>query len=548
MPAQGLDKSALFGHLDEHRGRHHAQARVFPAAQRLGAHRAAVGEAVDGLVVQAQFAALPGAAQFFFQLHPALHRLVHGLGIKAVAALAGDLGLVHGDVGVLEQLHGAGRIEGEQRDAHRGAQEHLPPLQHQRPLHFFDQLLGQTARAGADVFGQEQHDEFVATEAGDLGALPAQSFDRHADAHRQLAQHFVAGLVAQGVVDALEVVQVHEQQGQFAAAGLQGHQAVVERFAESQSVGQAGQRIGVGHAADVAVVPRHGFGHAPEATHQVAQFVLALRAQFDLAVAALFHAPGRVGQFADGLHDTLLQQPHRQYRDAELRGQQRHYPCQVFAIGLAQAGFQRAQHLDLSAQGVVARKADAHAADAFAADADRAGDVEQLVVPLAVRALGLQRLEGHRVGHRLAEGRDVAGAVVQHLAFGVVDDHVHHVGLAQRGARQFTQLGQVQVVHRVGGGVGQLARQRVAAHQQALAGQFAHGVGAQFAGVGIAALGVQPKRSEQRGDHQHHQGQQPGQFTAQAQPERQPHSRASRTRRAPRWSSSSERRVSASAS
>ena len=65
---------------------------------------------------------------------------------------------------------------------------------------------------------------------------------------------------------------------------------------------------------------------------------------------------------------------------------------------------------------------------------------------------------------------------------------------------------------------------------------------------GIAALGVQPECAEQPGDHQHHPDQQPGQFTAQAEPERQPHSRASRTRRAPRWSSSSERRVSGSAS
>src|SRR3546814_20041463 len=59
-------------------------------------------------------------------------------------------------------------------------------------------------------------------------------------------------LVAEGIVDALEVVDVREQQRHLPRRAAHQHQLLVEVFAESQSVRQPGQRVGVGHAVDVA--------------------------------------------------------------------------------------------------------------------------------------------------------------------------------------------------------------------------------------------------------------------------------------------------------
>src|SRR5690606_26064575 len=96
--ADDVDQATLLGDVDEHRGGDAALLRVLPAQQRLGPDQAAVAEPVDRLVREAQLAALPGPAQVLLDAHAALHGLVHGAAVEAVAALAGVLGLVHRDV------------------------------------------------------------------------------------------------------------------------------------------------------------------------------------------------------------------------------------------------------------------------------------------------------------------------------------------------------------------------------------------------------------------------------------------------------------------
>ena len=66
-----------------------------------------------------------------------------------------------------------------------------------------------------------------------------------------------------------------------------------------------------------------------------------------------------------------------------------------------------------------------------------AGDVDDAGRELCVcSARAAIDLEGERVVHRLAVGRDVAGAVVHDAALRVEHEHVADVGLAQRGARE----------------------------------------------------------------------------------------------------------------
>ena len=62
----------------------------------------------------------------------------------------------------------------------------------------------------------DQDHELVAAEARQHRVVAAQALHRLADAIGELQQHFVAGIVAEGVVDALEIVDVGEQQRQLA--------------------------------------------------------------------------------------------------------------------------------------------------------------------------------------------------------------------------------------------------------------------------------------------------------------------------------------------
>ncbi|KAG1257136.1 hypothetical protein G6F66_014733 [Rhizopus arrhizus] len=105
---------------------------MLPAQQNLDTDHAAVAHAEDRLVGQAQFAALPGPAQFLLHVPAALDRMVHRPAVVAVAVLAGHLRLVHGDVTVLQQRGRIRRIVREQGHADGRAKEQLPALHHQR--------------------------------------------------------------------------------------------------------------------------------------------------------------------------------------------------------------------------------------------------------------------------------------------------------------------------------------------------------------------------------------------------------------------------------
>ncbi|MCY1461070.1 hypothetical protein D9M71_786900 [compost metagenome] len=77
---------------------------MLPAQQGLGADRLA-GLGVElGLVVQAELALFQGLAQVLQQLQLLAGIAVHRHVEEAVAVLAGALGVVHGGVGIAQQL------------------------------------------------------------------------------------------------------------------------------------------------------------------------------------------------------------------------------------------------------------------------------------------------------------------------------------------------------------------------------------------------------------------------------------------------------------
>ena len=233
----------MLGQRDELVRRQPAVHGVRPAQQHLGArHR--IGAQVDlGLVVQHELLALERRAQVAGQ-GQALHAVAVELGDVALDPGAPLLGLVHGDVGALHEHVDVLAVLGEGRDADAGAelQAHAGDVE----------VLGDGAPdggrdgdAGGRRLDRAQEDrELVAAEARDGVVLAQQAREALAD----LAQHLVAVVVAEGVVDLLEAIEV-EQHHRDAGPGAPGaRDRVLGARAEEDAVGQTGQRVVQGEA------------------------------------------------------------------------------------------------------------------------------------------------------------------------------------------------------------------------------------------------------------------------------------------------------------
>ena len=123
-------------------------------------------------------------------------------------AAAAVLGVVHRDVGVLDQLLDVLSVARVERDADAGRDRHVASVE----VHGFRQRMpdllgdpGQLLRR-ADAF--DDHRELVAAQPRDRIHLAQESLE----ALRHDLEHPVAGGVSEGIVDLLEAVEVEEHQ------------------------------------------------------------------------------------------------------------------------------------------------------------------------------------------------------------------------------------------------------------------------------------------------------------------------------------------------
>ncbi|AFD26371.1 hypothetical protein DGo_CA2444 [Deinococcus gobiensis I-0] len=248
------------GHRDELVRLDQAVAGVLPAHQGLDPrHLARPAERHDRLEHHRQLAALGRARQVVLQVLqerlPGTHPGFEDAHAAAPAALAG----VHRHVGLVEevsQLAPGGPGVG---DADAQAHLHGPPAQREGPQQLGHQRFGQLPRLRGR-HPAEQHHELVAAQAAQRRAgrqAPAQ-------ASGELLQQQVAAPVPETVVDALEVVEVHHQQGQQrqAVLGLVRPGTSVCRppgapfgkpLLELGAVGQTGEGVVHGRVAQVVV-------------------------------------------------------------------------------------------------------------------------------------------------------------------------------------------------------------------------------------------------------------------------------------------------------
>ena len=131
------------------------------------------------------------------------------------------------------------------RHATAHADGHLAPIDQQRPLEASDQALGAPLDLGSVARVWEHQRELVAAEPGDETVVAGDQAQPLAD----LGEHAIAEVVAERVVDGLEVVEIEEQHGNVRSGGSRGASRVehlVQALEQLAAVRQVGERVVIG--------------------------------------------------------------------------------------------------------------------------------------------------------------------------------------------------------------------------------------------------------------------------------------------------------------
>ena len=183
-----------------------------------------------------------------FAVYPvSLVRLVlHVMGKEAEGVAAVLLCLVHRIVGVLEQGFRGGPIHRIDSDADARPRLQGVPRDHQRLPNRGQNCIGDRDNVFGGIQVAEQHDELVAAHAADRIGLPQCALDALCRGHQQL----VARRVTKRVVDQLEMIEIHEQDGKHRHIPSIGRQHLAQPIQCQGAIGQAGQRVARGLAVD----------------------------------------------------------------------------------------------------------------------------------------------------------------------------------------------------------------------------------------------------------------------------------------------------------
>ena len=210
-----------------------------PAQQRLHPGDEPVGAAHDGLVGDLELVLGERRAQVPLQAVAVvgLECLAQVDDLVAGAALA--LGLVHRQVGLDHQLVGDVLTRAGERHADAGRDRELGAGQHERCGERIVDAAGEDLDVGRAVQVLAQEHELVPGHPGQGVARPDQTREPVRDGEQQL----VADLMAVGVVDLLEPVEVGEQDRGVGVRALGALGGVLESLLQQQPVRQPGQRV-----------------------------------------------------------------------------------------------------------------------------------------------------------------------------------------------------------------------------------------------------------------------------------------------------------------
>ncbi len=226
---------------------------MLPTHQRLDALQAFVAGADEGLVGDREFAVRDRPAQVVLdglaEMEFLLHRLVEEG--EAVATLV--LGPVEREIGCLEERRRAFAVAWAHRDAERKRRVDLRRAEIEWRDHRVDDAMSRcgTVRGAVDL--RQDQRELVAAKPGEAVAVAYGSPDAFDDADQQA----VAGLMAVGVIDVLETVDVDGDERHLRVGSAAGDRCL-EHLVEAEAIGQGGQGIDARRACDGLFAFQHG--------------------------------------------------------------------------------------------------------------------------------------------------------------------------------------------------------------------------------------------------------------------------------------------------
>ena len=223
---------------------------MVPAQQRLESADAPVSQGNNRLVVQLELVPLDRVAEVGLDEQALLGRHPHRGVEDLKARFAKLLGPVHRGVGVSKYVRGLLIPLGAQGDADADRDGDFAAVEVERLVRGGEEPVGDRLEIVRILDAVEQHRELVAPEPGE-GAVTPETSHRVArpqgalQPFRQRHQQFVAGAVAQAVVDDLEAIDIDEEHRELRrcrrAIALNQRLEAIEK---QQTIRETRQRVG----------------------------------------------------------------------------------------------------------------------------------------------------------------------------------------------------------------------------------------------------------------------------------------------------------------
>jgi hypothetical protein len=212
---------------------------MLPSDQCLNGTHPAIVESHDGLIEHSELAPLDGASEISLELEPAHGVCIHPQMEHCIPGLAMALRLVHGQIGIPQQIVRSAFAWAANRDADTGGNEHIPATEAEWSGKVMEDPVGHQARFLRLSNTFEKNRELVAAQTGD-GILRSQA---GLDAPGNRQQELVTDVVSQAVVNQLEIVEVKEKHGDRLAVAFGTRKSVGQPIQEQGAIREAGQRI-----------------------------------------------------------------------------------------------------------------------------------------------------------------------------------------------------------------------------------------------------------------------------------------------------------------
>jgi len=210
---------------------------MIPAGQRLEAGDHSVAQVDKGLECQPKLIPLDRATQFRLEAES----LARGRAVARLVdfGMARNLGALHRELGIADQIFGIVGLGRYHRHAHRAVDLDLEFSEPDRCREARLHTAGRAHRLRAVVGDAEQHREFVAREAREHVAGAQGRYEPAGDGDDQL----VAGQRTDAFIDPAEAGQIDQQDRELAAFGRKDIPRILDLLGKGGAVRQAGEAI-----------------------------------------------------------------------------------------------------------------------------------------------------------------------------------------------------------------------------------------------------------------------------------------------------------------